>query len=133
LVVKVLLNADDVDNVDLNRFLLKLDTIRFIYYLCKSALSASSAFKATLLFKAGLSSWLAFAMFSYPTEIFPLLLLSVTCLSKIESGVKLSFRLPRWFYGVIILSLTIVLFQVWRDTTGLKRITSKNLMKNITK
>jgi len=77
------------------------------------------------IFKAGLSSWLAFALFSYPTEVFPLLLLAITCLGGIKSEVKLSFRPSRWFYGVIILFLAVVSFQVWRDTIELKRLSGK--------
>jgi len=75
-------------------------------------------------FQSGLSSWLAFAMFSYPAEVFPLLLLSIVCLGGIESEVKYSFRLPHWFYGIIILFLTVVLLQVWRHTVELKRLSS---------
>jgi len=78
--------------------------------------------KRTPLFQAGLSSWIAFSMFSYPTQVFPLLLLGIACLGSIEGDVKFSFKLPRWLYGTTILLLAAVLFPVWRDTAKLKRL-----------
>jgi hypothetical protein len=86
----------------------------------KPAMTGMAA--SSIIFKAGLASWLAFAMFSYPLGVFPLLLLGITCLSGIESNTKLSFKLPRWFYGAALLFLTVVLLQAWRDTTALKRL-----------
>jgi O-antigen ligase len=87
------------------------------------------------IFQAGLSAWLAFALFSYPAGVFPLLLLAVTCLAGIESSVKRSFRLPRRLYGIIILLLTVVLLQVGRHTAELKRLSgafrSMNLHGNM--
>jgi O-antigen ligase len=84
------------------------------------------------IFQAGLAAWLAFAMFSYPAGVFPLLLLSVVFLGGIESEVKRSLGLPRWLYGIIILFLTVVLLQVWRHTAELKRLSGAliSLYKN---
>ena len=102
-----------------------------LLFLLWTAFQARASTIFSKLFKAGLSAWLAFAMFSYPTEVFPLLLLSAACLGGIESDVKLSFEMPRWLYGIIILFLTVVLFQVWRHTTELKRISNALKQMNL--
>jgi uncharacterized membrane protein len=85
--------------------------------------------------QAGLAAWLAFSMFSYPAGVFPLLLLAITCLGGIESDVKWSFSISRWFYGTAILLITIVLFPVWQHTAKLKRLSaafgSMNLHEHI--
>ena len=86
-----------------------------VFRACASTVSAK-------IFQAGLAAWLAFAMFSYPSGVFPLLLLCVVCLGGIESEVKRPFRLPGWLCGIIILLLSVVLLQVWRHTAELKRL-----------
>ncbi len=102
------------------------------------------------IFRAGLSSWIAFSMFSYPTEVFPLLLLGVACLGGINSGqhhplrlraFALKFMRLRSFVfnskgvkarrrkgfliilrGCFIVLMAVVLFRVWQDAAELRRL-----------
>ncbi len=96
-----------------------------LLFLLWTAFQTRASTVSVKIFRAGLFSWLTFSLFSYPVEVFPLLLLSVVCLGGIESNVKFSFKPSRWVYGTIILLLIVVLFRIWRQVAELKQLSGE--------
>ena len=97
-------------------------------------ISADDSFNTTKIFKAGLSAWLAFAMFSYPAGVFPLVVVAVACLALINTEtqrrrgiilIKNSVLSCLCVHFVLpILLIITILFHLLQTTTQLKQLST---------
>ena len=77
-----------------------------------AALASRPAGASAKALKAALVALAAFSMFSYPSDVFPLLLLYAVCFGGISGKpVALQFRIPRWCLAAGVLLLAAVAWQ----------------------
>ena len=77
-----------------------------------ATLASRPADTSAKTFKAALVALVAFSLFSYPSEVFPLLLLYAVCLGGIGGKpVALRFKIPRWCLAAGVLWSAAVAWQ----------------------
>jgi O-antigen ligase len=87
------------------------------------ALASRPAGVTAKTFKAALVALVSFSMFSYPSDVFPLLLLYAVCLGAVDSKrATLRFKIPRWAFVAGILLLVVVAWQSVQAGKYLRRL-----------
>lgn len=76
--------------------------------LFRSALSPDGEFPETYVFKAGLVALLLFSFFSYPTQIFPLLMFYAFLLGGISTRNIFSFCIPLWGWRLLMIPVIVL-------------------------
>lgn len=93
-----------------------------VVLLFSSALLACCGYLKSNIFKAALLALLLFSFFSYPTEIFPLLMFYPFLLGGIDSRIVFSFSLSYWVYGLVLMMAIAWGIYAVKDGRFLKRM-----------
>jgi len=99
-------------NITIQNGIVGLLLVVLLFYL---AFASRSRNVWTRMFKAGLATLLGFSMFSYPSEVFPLLLFYPLLVGGIGGKVLFSFGMPRWTFFAAFLLIVVVGIQTVKD------------------